>query len=191
MQSELSDDQKRELIEWFNKGLDSDYTLSNWCENRGQFNARLSSYSSILKKKFNEPCLSLLLASLGEIGNNCFDHNLGHWQNQQPGCLFIRGNTFSIIADRGRGIKKSLGSILVNTDPNQLLEIAYTQIVTGRAPEKRGNGLKFVTRSLKQCGVDFETHTDNLFYKNKNDVDLKFTLKELNNQGVFTYLSWS
>lgn len=191
MQGELSNVQKRELAQWFNDGLDCDYIVSNWCENRGQFNGRLSSYSSVLKNKFSEPCLSLLLASLGEIGNNCFDHNLGHWQNQQPGCLFVRGAAFAIVADRGRGIKKSLGSVLVDTDPNELLEIAYTQIVTGRAPEKRGNGLKFVTRSLKQCGVNLETHTDNLYFMNKENVGLEFTQKELNNQGVFTYLSWS
>ena len=44
---------------------------------------------------------------IGEIGNNCFDHNLGFWKDQ-PGCYFhdefdSAGVTVGL-ADRGRGM---------------------------------------------------------------------------------------
>lgn len=96
----------------------------------------------------NESDAALLGALAAEIGNNCFDHNLGQWRDV-PGCWFDHGLDglvlWLVIADRGQGILASLkradpGLI----DDQQALEAAFHRRLSGRSPEKRGNGLKFV-----------------------------------------------
>ncbi|OGH62869.1 MAG: hypothetical protein A3G34_16710 [Candidatus Lindowbacteria bacterium RIFCSPLOWO2_12_FULL_62_27] len=92
--------------------------------------------------------LSLILAVTGEIGNNCFDHNLGQWRDQ-PGCWFGLSSTAESVviwvADRGQGFCSTLRRVLpdIGSDQNAI-EIAYEQVISGRYPERRGNGLKFV-----------------------------------------------
>ena len=39
------------------------------------------------------------------------------------------------------------------TNNKDALEVAFTEIVTGRAPEERGNGLKFVKKYVTQNPV--------------------------------------
>lgn len=91
---------------------------------------------------------ALLAAVVGEIGNNCFDHNLGQWKNT-PGCWFQwegeKGGVQVWIADQGNGVFSTLHRVVpsLKTD-QQALEIAFEKTISGRAPEKRGNGLKFV-----------------------------------------------
>lgn len=92
--------------------------------------------------------LSLLAAVVGEIGNNCFDHNLGQWRDQ-PGCWLgfdvTSGTARFWIADRGQGIRVSLARVLPDLkDDQEALEVAFRRVISGRAPERRGNGLKFV-----------------------------------------------
>ena len=99
---------------------------------------------------------ALLTAVAGEIGNNSFDHNLGHWQDQ-PGCYFAFAfDTPTLlvwIADRGRGVLASLQNVVPGlTDHQQALAIAFEQIVSGRHPEHRGNGLKFVRGLVSVSG---------------------------------------
>ncbi|WP_413853833.1 hypothetical protein [Candidatus Ruminimicrobium bovinum] len=95
---------------------------------------------------------SLLISVIGEIGNNSFDHNLGNWIDV-VGIIFIydEKNKTIIIADRGQGIKSTISRIKkdIVTD-EQAIKIAFTQIISGRAPEQRGNGLKFVCNVVKQ-----------------------------------------
>ncbi len=174
-----------ELIDWFNTGKLSGYISDHFCSNRFVFNSRLSSYEKTLLNQFNESCAYLILASCGEIGNNCFDHNLGHWQ-ENPGCLFIREDKYCIIADRGRGIKNSLSHV-IKLDNDKYVEYAYNHIISGRAPEKRGNGLKFVKRSIESCNISLFSYSNNehvQFGQKPTRFD------QLKNQGVFTILSW-
>ena len=51
--------------------------------------------------------------------------------------------------DRGRGILTSLKAVRpgLHTD-SEALRVALTERVSGRAPEKRGNGLKFAVDAL-------------------------------------------
>ncbi len=35
------------------------------------------------------------------------------------------------------------------SDNKEALRIAFTEVITGRAPEKRGNGLKYVRRNIE------------------------------------------
>lgn len=49
------------------------------------------------------------------------------------------------MADRGQGVLQTLKRIRPNLiDDKKALEVAFTEIISGREPEERGNGLKFV-----------------------------------------------
>ena len=68
----------------------------------------------------------------------------------------IDGEAFrAIVADRGQGVLATLKQVLpdLKNDKEALL-VAFTKNITGRAPERRGNGLKFVVRSLSQLKVE-------------------------------------
>lgn len=98
--------------------------------------------------KLNESEGALFTAVLGEVGNNCFDHNLGQWRDV-GGCLFqyglASGLAWGIVTDRGQGVLSSLKQVIPNIHENdEALEIAFYKKISGRSPEKRGNGLKFV-----------------------------------------------
>lgn len=88
----------------------------------------------------------LITSVVGEIGNNSFDHNLGNWPDV-PGIFFgydIR-KKIVVLADRGQGILKTLKRVKKElTSDEEALETAFSEILSGRAPEARGNGLKYV-----------------------------------------------
>jgi len=178
-----------EIYNWHNTGLITPYIEQNWCSNRAEFNGRLASYFKILQNQFSEDCSYLVLSSLGEIGNNCFDHNLGYWQGP-PGCLFIRQNKYALIADRGQGIKSSLSRVIdFSKETTSALEIAYSRVVTGRAPERRGNGLKFVKKNINQCKVSLAVASDSetiSFGPANTDIQIN----NLKKPGVFSLMSW-
>lgn len=131
--------------------IDPDY----YCSTRDIFQARLDTMSLNLSAV---PSLSgvniyLLAAIAGEIGNNSFDHNGGNWPDI-AGVFF--GYTYTdqdfaiVLADRGQGVLKSLQKVKSElVDEKEALEVAFTQKISGRAPENRGNGLKFVKESLR------------------------------------------
>lgn len=126
-----------------------------YCGTRDVFEGRLSKLPTLMQKVgFSKGESFLLAAVAGEIGNNCFDHNLGHWRNE-PGvyfgyCLEQKQGIFWL-ADRGRGVYESLHAVhhQIGT-PQQALEIAFEKKISGRFPERRGNGLKFV-RQIVNC----------------------------------------
>src|SRR3989344_3728048 len=89
---------------------------------------------------------SLISSAAGEIGNNSFDHNLGNWPDI-IGILFSYNmkNKKVVLADRGQGILATLKRVrpgLINAA--EALKVAFTETISGRYPETRGNGLKFV-----------------------------------------------
>ncbi|MEK7470448.1 MAG: hypothetical protein AAB622_00365 [Patescibacteria group bacterium] len=80
------------------------------------------------------------------IGNNSFDHNLGNWPDI-GGVLFSYNlqNKSVVLADRGLGILATLKRVLPELNSaDEALKVAFTKTVSGRFPETRGNGLKFV-----------------------------------------------
>jgi hypothetical protein len=55
-----------------------------------------------------------------------------------------------VLGDYGRGIKESLSQVIPNIQNDlEALKIAFTQKISGRYPEQRGNGLKFVSETIK------------------------------------------
>lgn len=119
------------------------------CETRDIFQARLGRfYRDILSQIGGESEAALLAAIAGEIGNNCFDHNLGQWRDV-PGCWFDYGSeavtAWMAIADRGQGVLSSLKRADPSLQSDQgAVDAAFHRRLSGRSPERRGNGLKFV-----------------------------------------------
>ena len=119
---------------------------------------------------------SLLVAMAGEIGDNSFAHNLGNWPDV-PGVLFAFdiNKKQIILADRGRGVLKTLKRVrpeLVTHE--EALRVAFTEVVTGREPEKRGNGLKFVRNIIQDYPIDLLFQTgDALLELNRKQIDLR------------------
>lgn len=143
-----------------------------YCADRSVFKARLSKLETFLMK---DPAVgdsySLITSIVGEIGNNSFDHNLGNWPDL-PGIFFgyVLSERKIILADRGQGILTTLRRIRPELANDQAaLKTAFTEIVSGRAPESRGNGLKYVKKVV-------ENNAMKLFFQS-GDALLKISLK--------------
>ncbi|PIX03362.1 hypothetical protein COZ78_00740, partial [bacterium (Candidatus Gribaldobacteria) CG_4_8_14_3_um_filter_42_11] len=120
---------------------------SFYCLDSSVFQARLSRLENELgKMKELSAIFPLITAITGEIGNNSFDHNLGNWPDV-PGIFFAYdlNKKIVVLADRGQGILKTLKRVIPNLkNHREALYVAFTKIISGRRPESRGNGLKFV-----------------------------------------------
>jgi hypothetical protein len=148
-------------IRWATSAAPPGQSPSQWvCESRDVFLGRLARISALSKEGLSDREIPLLISAVGEIGNNCFDHNLGKWRDS-PGCWFeiqVTGKkAWTLIADRGQGIFRSIERVLPKiVGEQEALRVAFEQVISGRAPENRGNGLKFVRGTLSlypQCGI--------------------------------------
>ncbi len=122
------------------------------CPTRDVFQARLDKLyrESTVPSLLSPEDASLLVAVVGEIGNNCFDHNLGQWKDAM-GCWFSwsmdgkEEKILVVVADRGQGVFNSLKMVKPDLkSEEEALKIAFEKRISGRSPEQRGNGLKFV-----------------------------------------------
>jgi len=134
-----------------------------YCPTRPVFEARNSVMEKLLEGSIGE-VYSLISTSAGEMGNNSFDHNLGKWPDS-PGIYF--GYSFEqrkiVLADRGLGILRTLQQVIPGlTEHSEALHIAFTEVITGRAPEKRGNGLKYVRRNAENGYFSLTFQTGNV-----------------------------
>lgn len=139
-------------FKWIEKKTVQESPRDRVCETRDVLMARLGSLKNLIREGLSASELPLLIATVGEIGNNSFDHNLGQWRDV-PGCWFevqATGNHLWVcLADRGQGIYRSLSKANVDIKSEQVaLETAFEKFVSGRSPEKRGNGLKFVKQTI-------------------------------------------
>lgn len=130
--------------------IESEY----YCETRDRFDVRLVSMAVVMTSKniIDEEKAYFIKSIVGEIGNNSFDHNMGNWPDV-PGIFF--DYDFSkelktiVLADRGRGVWATLQRVrpqLANDE--EALKTAFTERISSRLPERRGNGLKFVRESI-------------------------------------------
>jgi hypothetical protein len=142
-------------FEWVNSAIGIIPVKDFYCPSRDIAEARTEKLPALLVSVgWPEDLAELFSATVSELVGNCFDHNVGQWKDVQ-GCWFeaqIEPSFVRVfIADRGQGILTSLQRVLSDlNDPIEALKKAFTEIITGRAPEKRGNGLKFVIRSLQK-----------------------------------------
>ena len=137
------------------------------CETRDVFRARHDRWFNQLEKEIGVSKAALILTVIGEVGNNCYDHNLGHW-NDLPGLCFYQEKGFALLFDCGRGIEASLSSAGFKFDSEKsYLMAALTQRITGRAPERRGNGLKVSLEAVESLGIGFYIRSGQSEYKNQ------------------------
>lgn len=138
----------KKAFEWLSMQDGSNFlNEEEHCPTRDVFQARLGHMNQeIATIPFLKENSSLLGAIVGELGNNSFDHNLGNWQDEL-GVYFVYDLTerFIVIADRGQGVLATLRKIMPSLrSEEEAIYTAFTEIISGRAPEKRGNGLKFI-----------------------------------------------
>lgn len=165
-----------------------------YCETRDVFKARLDRMAIILD---NEPVAkefaSLLTAMAGEIGDNSFDHNFGNWPDV-PGVFFDydTGKRIIVLADRGLGIRATLTRVRPDLkDDIMALRVAFTERISGRAPEQRGNGLKFVRNVAIENPIGVYLQSGTAFARIGRDKgSLLIDLAERNIRGVLAHITY-
>lgn len=165
-----------------------------YCSDSSVFQARLSKMQNELEKiKKLNAIFPLIVAITGEIGNNSFDHNLGNWPDI-PGIFFAYNLKRGVIvlADRGQGIlatlKKVEPSLLNHKDA---LYTAFTKIISGRAPESRGNGLKFVIEVVKNNPINLFFQTGNAYFEiKKRHSSLEIKKSNVNLRGCLALIKF-
>jgi hypothetical protein len=156
-------------MQWASAQTGFEPEQNEYCQTRDIFQARLEKIQSVLIRKMTIDAVSLICAVAGEIGNNSFDHNLGNWPDI-PGIFFAYDmkNCRIILADRGQGILKTLKRVKPELKTASMaLKVAFTETISGRMPEARGNGLKFVRAVItaNPFTLNFQTADAYLFLK--------------------------
>ena len=149
-------------LDWVSSVHASNPETSIYCQTRDIFSARLEGTFAKLEKAVNKDAY-LLTAVIGEIGTNSFDHNLGNWPDN-PGIFFAFDipSKKIVLADRGLGILKTIRRVIPDLSSHrQALQIAFTKNISGRFPEQRGNGLKFVSRVIRENNWELKFLTGN------------------------------
>jgi len=141
--------------EWIESGVEFPGTF--YCGTSSIFNARLTKMESVLMQMPGfEKLYSLIVLVTGEIGDNSFAHNLGKWPDT-PGIFFgyDLNKGIIVLADRGLGILETLHQVRPELQSHvDAVKVAFTEFVSGRAPEKRGNGLKLVREVFMERPID-------------------------------------
>ncbi len=165
-----------------------------YCSDISVFQARLTRLENELSKvkRLNE-IFPLISAITGEIGNNSFDHNLGNWPDVLG--IFFAWNLdkgIIVLADRGQGILSTLKRVKADlTNHQDALQIAFTQVISGRAPEYRGNGLKFVKDVVIANKISLFFQTGDAWLKiQKNDPDISIKKSTVNFHGCLTTIKF-
>jgi excisionase family DNA binding protein len=132
---------------WAESQIAPELSPDNYCYTQDVFRARLDPMALALDRDSTTKSIApLVTAVTGEIGNNSFDHNIGNWLDV-PGIFFAYdiGKHLVVLADRGVGIRTTLSRVRPDLkDDIMALTVAFTERISGRSPEQRGNGLKFV-----------------------------------------------
>ena len=165
-----------------------------YCSDSSIFQARLSKLESELGKiKELSTIFPLISAIAGEIGNNSFDHNLGNWPDI-PGVFFAYNlnKREIVLADRGQGILTTLKKVMPKlTNHQDALFVAFTEIISGRAPESRGNGLKFVRDVVRNNEISLFFQTGDAWLKiQKGDSNLNVKKAIINFRGCLALINF-
>lgn len=165
-----------------------------YCQNSGIFQARLVKMEGLMLQDSNAKDLFSLLTSIaGEIGNNSYDHNLGQWVDI-PGIFFgyDLGKRQIVLADRGVGIFKTLKRVRPELKSHQeALELAFTEVISGRRPEARGNGLKYVRSVIEKNSINLLFQTgDAKLTLNGGSADLHIEMAKESICGCLAFITY-
>lgn len=167
-----------------------------YCERQDRFTSRLEKMSIELLRVFGSDSIDLIsLVTLvaGEIGDNSFAHNIGNWTDV-TGIFYAYDidKRYIVMADRGRGVRMTLSRVRPGiTSDVEALNIAFTEIISGRDPEKRGNGLK-VVRSIAQSnviGLSFQSGIG-MVHIPKDTGNMQITMSDKNVRGVYVVITF-
>ncbi|MBI2430924.1 MAG: MerR family DNA-binding transcriptional regulator [Candidatus Levybacteria bacterium] len=178
---------------WVEAALPEAPNPDMYCQTRDVFQARLEKLQSELARIAPIEVVSLITAVAGEIGNNSFDHNLGNWPNI-PGIFFsysLRDRKV-VLADRGQGILATLKRVRPQlASSSEAMQVAFTETISGRYPETRGNGLKFVRSIIVKhpFSLYFQTGDAELYLK-QGDNDLAIQQAKVSINGCFATISF-
>ena len=161
-----STDNRNLAIEWVQSSSGFVLDPQIYCETRDVFQSRLETLQYQLGKTLPiDGIVSLAIAVAGEIGNNSYDHNLGNWPDIM-GIFFYydEKNSSIILADRGQGVLSTLRHARPELQSSiEAVKVAFTETVSGRQPEVRGNGLKFVRSVISNNPLSLDFQTGNAF----------------------------
>lgn len=165
-----------------------------YCPDKSIFKARLSRFEFDLSHSGNfAQIFPLIVAIVGEIGNNSYDHNLGNWPDVVGTFFGYNINERKVVlADRGQGLLKTLRQVRPDLSSHlEALNVAFTELISGRAPEARGNGLKYVRGVVTNYDFKLFFQTgDAVLNLGKKDKNLNIE-KSLNFvQGAFALINF-
>ena len=179
---------------WAESQQPPDLSADYHCETRDVFKARLDKMAVLLDNESDtKDMASLVTAVTGEIGNNSFDHNFGNWPDIFG--VFFGYDTSKrvvVLADRGLGIRATLSRVRPDIDSDIMaLRVAFTERVSGRAPEQRGNGLKFVSNVATDNPLGVYLHSGTALTEIAKDKGaLKINLANKNIRGVLAKITY-
>jgi len=167
-----------------------------YCERQDRFTSRLEKMSVVLSKELGsdaEDLVGLLILIAGEIGDNSFAHNVGNWPDVLG--VFFTYNVdkrMIVLADRGRGILKTLRYVRPRlAHDTDALRVAFTEIISGRSPEKRGNGLKVARRVAESSMVGLSLRSGlGIVRIPKKPGAMTISLTEENVRGVYAVITF-
>ncbi len=159
-----------------------------------RFQARQSAMGILMEREHLLPVdtVSLLTAIVGEIGDNAFTHNIGNWPDA-TGIFFAYdlGKREVIVADRGRGVYATLKVVAPEiTSDKDALRVALTKFISGRAPEKRGNGLKFVREVIIEHDFHLEFQSGLAIARISKKTGLQIETAEKNIRGTIAKITF-
>ena len=165
-----------------------------YCENSAVFLARIKKMEGLMIiDKDAKSLFSLLVSMAGEIGNNSYDHNLGQWPDV-PGIFFgfDLNKKQIVLADRGVGILETLKRVKPELrNHKEALKTAFTEIISGREPEARGNGLKYVKKIILENPINLFFQTGNAqLTLNAHSPELNIEDAKQNLRGCLVLISY-
>lgn len=151
----FTSDIMRFASEWIENGVE--FPDRFYCSTSSIFNARLTKMEyALMQQPGFEKLYSLIVLVAGEIGDNSFAHNIGKWPDAVG--IFFGYNLekrIIVLADRGLGILETLRQVRPELSNHVVaVTVAFTEFISGRAPEKRGNGLKLVREVVTEQPID-------------------------------------
>jgi hypothetical protein len=138
---------------WATNDTPTEIPSTFYCADSSSFKGRLTKMeASLMALTDLQKLFSLIVLVTAEIGENSFAHNIGNWPDVSG--IFFAYDIHSrevILADRGLGILHTLSRVRPElTNNSDALKVAFTEFVSGREPEQRGNGLKLVRKVVAE-----------------------------------------